>query len=99
MAIDYDVPRTAEEDEDTKTVSAIKGRSSPAASELLDIDDADDAVGVQLPRMDLSGLDLEVVILPVQADEFTCVSCFLVKHRSQFDSEGKLGPICRECAA
>jgi hypothetical protein len=40
-----------------------------------------------------------VVVLPAQADEFTCVECFLVKHRSQIDHESKLGPICLECAA
>jgi hypothetical protein len=39
------------------------------------------------------------VVLPPQADEFTCVSCFLVKHRSQLDHETKLGPICIECDA
>jgi len=41
----------------------------------------------------------DVVVLPPQADEFTCVQCFLVKHRSQLDHEEKLGLICQECAA
>jgi hypothetical protein len=41
---------------------------------------------------------MDVVVLPPQADEFTCVSCFIVKHRSQLDHEEKLGPICNECA-
>jgi hypothetical protein len=30
------------------------------------------------------------VVLPPQADEFTCVNCFLVKHRSQLDHEESL---------
>ncbi len=47
----------------------------------------------------LSDLDLDVVVLPPQEDEFTCVSCFLVKHQSQFDHKTDLGPICIECAA
>ena len=38
-------------------------------------------------------------VLPRQADEFTCASCFLVKHRSQIDHvEGTL-IICKECAS
>jgi hypothetical protein len=38
-------------------------------------------------------------VLPAQEDEFTCVSCFLVKHRSQLDHEDAAGPICKDCAA
>ncbi|CAM5708113.1 dUTPase OS=Streptomyces antimycoticus OX=68175 GN=SANT12839_069290 PE=4 SV=1 [Streptomyces antimycoticus] len=39
-------------------------------------------------------------MLPRQADEFTCMSCFLVHHRSQLAAETKNGqPICRDCAA
>jgi hypothetical protein len=44
-------------------------------------------------------LALDVVVLPAQEDEFTCVNCFLVKHRSQLDHEDAGGPICSECAA
>ena len=33
---------------------------------------------------------------PKQEDEFTCMSCFLVHHRSQLADEKKL--ICRDCA-
>jgi hypothetical protein len=36
--------------------------------------------------------------LPPQADEFTCVECFIVKHRSQRHHDSKLGPVCAECA-
>ena len=35
------------------------------------------------PGADLSHEELTVRVLPRQADEFTCFSCFLVKHRSQ----------------
>jgi hypothetical protein len=36
-------------------------------------------------------------VLPRQADEFTCKSCFLVHHRSQLANEKKM--ICTDCAA
>ena len=52
----------------------------------------------ELPGADLSGEELSVRVIPKQADEFTCSSCFLVHHRSQLDHEGKGGPICRDCA-
>jgi hypothetical protein len=67
-------------------------------SGVVDVDDADNP-GFELAGQDLSDLDLDVVVLPPQADEFTCVSCFLVKLQSQFDHDTKLGPICQECAA
>ena len=54
-------------------------------------------VKVLFPNEDVHELD--VVVLPQQDDEFTCVNCFLVRHRSQLDHESELGPICAECAA
>ena len=38
-------------------------------------------------------------VLPKQADEFTCSSCFLVHHRSQLAHEKNGQPVCTECAA
>ena len=62
-------------------------------------DDSDSIEALKERVPDKMSGDLDVVVLPPQADEFTCVSCFLVKHRSQLDHESKLGPICRECEA
>src|SRR5699024_4500071 len=60
---------------------------------------AEAAEACELPGADLSGEVLSVRVLPRQADEFTCASCFLVKHRSQINHvEGTL-IICKECAA
>jgi len=97
MATDYDAPRKTEDD--SESIEALKERVPDKMSGVVDVDDADNPGGFELPGADLSDLDLDVVVLPPQADEFTCVSCFLVKHRSQIDHESKLGPICAECAA
>ena len=53
----------------------------------------------ELPGADLSNEDLSIRVIPRQADEFTCSSCFLVHHRSQLAGtrDGRL--VCRECAA
>jgi hypothetical protein len=96
MATDYDAPRKT--DEDTDSIQALQERVPDKMSGVVDVDDADNP-GFELAGQDLADLDLDVVVLPPQADEFTCVSCFLVKHRSQLDHEVKLGPVCRECAA
>jgi hypothetical protein len=38
-------------------------------------------------------------VLPKQADEFTCASCFLVHHRSRLAESNGSQYICRDCAA
>lgn len=95
MATDYDAPRKT--DDDTDSIQALQERVPDKMSGVVDVDDADNP-GFELAGQDLADLDLDVIVLPPQADEFTCVSCFLVKHRSQLDHQEKLGPICAECA-
>ncbi len=96
MATDYDAPRKT--DDDSESIEALKDRVPDAAAASIDVDDADNPGSFELAGADLSDVELDVVVLPPQADEFTCISCFLVKHRSQIHHEEKLGPICRECA-
>jgi hypothetical protein len=36
-----------------------------------------------LPDADLLGGEITVRVVPKQADEFTCSSCFLVRHRNR----------------
>ena len=96
MATDYDAPRKT--DEDTESILAVQERVPDKVWGVVDVDDADNP-GFDLGGADLSDLDLDVVVLPPQADEFTCVNCFLVKHQSQHHHDTKLGPICAECSA
>jgi hypothetical protein len=67
-------------------------------SGVVDAEDADNLGSLELAGQDLANVELDVVVLPPQADEFTCVECFLVKHRSQVDHETKLGSVCQECS-
>lgn len=97
MATDYDAPRKT--DDDSESIEALKERVPDKLSATADVDDADNLGGFDLGGADLSDIELDVVVLPEQEDEFTCMSCFLVKHRSQLDHEDKNGPICIECAA
>jgi len=97
MATDYDAPRKTEDD--SESIEALKERVPDKLSGSVDVEDADNPTGFELPGADLSDLELDVVVLPPQDDEFTCMSCFLVKHRSQMDHEEAAGPICAECSA
>ncbi len=97
MATDYDAPRKSEED--TESIQALQERVPDKLSGVVDADDADNPGSVELAGQDLANVELDVVVLPPQEDEFTCVECFLVMHRSQLAKKSKLGPVCQECAA
>ncbi len=95
MATDYDAPRKT--DDDTESIEALKERVPDQLSNVVD-DDADNPGSFELRGADLADLELDVVVLPPQDDEFTCMSCFLVKHRSQLASQSKKGAFCIECS-
>lgn len=99
MATDYDAPRKTDDDLSEDSIEELKSRRGDATSSNVDVDETEMAEGFELPGADLSGEEMSVKVVPRQADEFTCTSCFLVHHRSQLASEGKSGPICTECAA
>ena len=88
MATDYDAPRKTEED--TESIQALQERVPDKLSGVVDSEDADNLGSLELAGQDLANVELDVVVLPPQADEFTCVECFLVKHRSQRDHDTKL---------
>ena len=97
---DYDAPRgldTADAPEDS--LEDLKSRSNEADSAVVDVDESDAAESFELPGADLSGEELSVRIVPKQADEFTCSSCFLVHHRSRLASQNDTAMICTDCAA
>ncbi|MDQ0636312.1 hypothetical protein QFZ40_004221 [Arthrobacter pascens] len=96
MSIDYDAPRLMPEDESTETLDGLKTEKTvPGAS--IDMDEADLADSFVLPGADLSSEELLVQLVPVQSDEFTCMSCFLVHHRSQLAREKDGRKFCTEC--
>ena len=91
----YDVETVGRgDDADTRLKERVPDKMSGA----VDVEDADNPSGFELPGADLSDLELDVVVLPPQEDEFTCIECFLVKHRTQIDHETTAGAVCIECA-
>lgn len=99
MATDYDAPRNREEDEASANNAAglANQGARPTAQAVIDLDESDLADGFELPGGDLSGEELSVEVLPAQADEFTCGSCFLVRHRSQLAREKNGLMYCKDC--
>jgi Domain of unknown function (DUF4193) len=97
MATDYDALRKTEEDSPAESLEALQASRAGGTAALPDVDEADTAEGIDLPGADLSGEELNIVVVPEQADEFTCSSCFLVRHRSQIARESNGLKYCVEC--
>ena len=99
MATDYDAPRKTEDELSEDSIEELKARRVDKGSGAVDEDETEAAEGFELPGADLSNEELSIRVLPRQADEFTCSSCFLVHHRSQLASNQAGQMVCRECAA
>ena len=97
MATDYDTPRKTDDDLNEDSIEELKARRVDKSASSIDVDEAELAESLELPGADLSNEELAVRVLPKQADEFTCMSCFLVHHRSQLAREKNGQPICRDC--
>ncbi|MBD8045032.1 DUF4193 domain-containing protein [Arthrobacter sp. Sa2BUA2] len=97
MATDYDAPRKPDEDASEESIEELKTRRTNTQSAVVDEDEAEAADSFELPGADLSGEELMIRVLPAQSDEFTCASCFLVRHRSQIAKEKDGLYYCVEC--
>ncbi len=99
MATDYDSPRKTDDEISEDSLQELQARRMDKSSTAIDIDPDDVAESLELPGADLSNEELSFRVIPRQADEFTCSSCFLVHHRSQLAETRGSQLVCRECAA
>ena len=97
MATDYDAPRKTDEDVEQDSIQELQARRSDKSSGVVDEDETEAAEGFELPGADLSGEELLIKVVPPQADEFTFMSCFLVRHRSQVAREKNGEKYCVDC--
>lgn len=98
MTVDYDAPRRTQVEPEDESLEDLAGRRNDAATAVLDVDESDVAESYELPGADLSDEELVVRVIPKQADEFTCSSCFLVHHRSRLANASSGAMICTDCA-
>ena len=97
MATDYDAPRKNEDEVAEDSIEELKSRRNDAGSAEIEEDENEAAENFELPGADLSKEELTVHVVPRQEDEFTCASCFLVRHRSQIAREEDGLLYCVEC--
>jgi hypothetical protein len=100
MAADYDEVKPDVAESRNASIEALKEANSPdARSVVLELDETDTVDGVELPGADLSGEELIIHVIPPADDEFTCYSCFLVRHNSQIARTKDGHNFCIECEA
>ena len=99
MATDYDTPRKTDDEIGEDSIEELKARRVDKSASPVDVDEGEASEAFELPGADLSNEELSVRVLPRQADEFTCSSCFLVHHRSQLAKQKGSQLICKDCAA
>ena len=99
MATDYDAPRKTDDELAAESLETLQATQAAKTQTAVDVDENELSESLELPGADLSAEVLAVHVIPIQTDEFTCTSCFLVRHRSQRAPGSDDAPICVDCAA
>lgn len=91
------VRETSETRTRAEQLAAAKKLGNAASANLIDEGEAELAEKYILPGGEASQDEANVEIVPEQADEFTCATCFMVRHRSQLAREDQGQKYCTEC--
>lgn len=99
MATDYDEVRSDVKESQERSLEALQSANAPdARSVVRELDGADDLNEGVTPGGELVLEELVVQVVPQAADEFTCYSCFLVRHKAQLAREEGGRSYCIDCA-
>ncbi len=97
MAADYDEVRPDVAEASEKTLRDVQKMDAPTAKSVnAELDEADVSDGLELPGAFVDE-ELSVDVIPQGEDEFVCVECFTIRHRSQAEKKTSTGAICRDC--
>ncbi|MGO4190217.1 DUF4193 domain-containing protein [Arthrobacter sp. YAF17] len=98
MATDYDEVRSDVKESQERSLEALQSANAPdARSVVRELDEADSLDGAMVPGGEIVAEELTVQVIPQANDEFTCYSCFLVRHRSQIAREKNGHAYCIDC--
>ncbi|MGP5679801.1 DUF4193 family protein [Glutamicibacter arilaitensis] len=97
MAIESAAPVAMSEADRAKEIAQLKAGKTAAMANLIDEAETPRAEEYVLPGGEAAQEEVSIEILPEQVDEFTCVSCFMVRHRTQLAREENGQKFCSEC--
>jgi hypothetical protein len=96
MAQDYDEARPDVAERNEQTLKNVQTMGAPTARTVVDELDVADSDSMDLPGA-IVDEELVVQVVPQGKDEFTCGSCFTVRHRAQLAYEKNGVAYCRDC--
>ena len=98
MATDYDEVRTDVKESQDSSLESLQAANAPDARNVVrELDETDALDEGVTPGGEFIAEELTVEVVPQASDEFTCFSCFLVRHRSQIAREANGHAYCTEC--
>ena len=98
VATDYDEVRSDVKETQENSLEALQSANAPdARSVVQELDEADGLDGAGVPGGEFIAEELIVQVIPQADDEFTCSSCFLVRHRSQIARQSGNDIYCTDC--
>ena len=98
MATDYDEVRSDVKESQDRSLEALQAANAPDAKRVVtELDESDSLDEGHTPGGEIVSEELIVQVVPQGKDEFTCASCFLVRHRSQLTRESNGQSYCIEC--
>jgi hypothetical protein len=98
VATDYDEVRSDVKESQENSLEALQSANAPTARTVaMELDEADGLDDLGVPGGEFIAEELVVQVIPQADDEFTCYSCFLVRHRSQVAREKAGHAYCIEC--
>jgi hypothetical protein len=98
VATDYDEVRSDVKESQDKSLEALQSENAPdARSVVRELDGSDALDETMVPGGEIVAEELVVEVIPQAEDEFTCYSCFLVRHRSQIAREKNGHAYCIDC--
>lgn len=98
MATDYHEVRSDVKESQDNSVEVLQTANAPDAahSVVLELDEADGLDGGAVPGGEFIAGELTVQVIPQAKDEFTCYSCFPVRHRSQIARHKDVHTFCTD---
>jgi Domain of unknown function (DUF4193) len=89
--------RAGARDQENSLAALQSGTAPDARNVVLELDEADSLDGTGAPGGEFIAEELTVQVIPQAEDEFTCYSCFLVRHRSQIARQKDDHAYCNDC--
>ena len=77
-------------------VESIPGPEKECRDDEDETDEEEPVVPISTTKADDRLEPIEARVVPIQATEFVCKNCYLVKHRSQLADKRRM--FCRDCA-